>query len=74
MPMIEPDDWSQLSRHREMPRSTWTACRRTGWRGVREQLRRSGVVLGVFVSPVSLRCRHCPASDAVQPLRRTSHR
>ena len=74
MPMIEPEGWSQLSRHREMPEIDVDRMQAYRLARVREQLRRSGVVLGVFVSPVSLRCRHCPASDAVQPLRRTSHR
>ena len=55
MPMIEPDDWSQLSRHREMPEIDVDRMRAYRLARVREQLRRSGAALGVFVSPVSLR-------------------
>ena len=52
---LMPDDWSRLSQQREMPEID--VGRMHGYRlaRVREQLRRAGAALGVFVSPVSLR-------------------
>ena len=52
---IEPDDWSQLSRKRRMPEIDVDRMQAYRLRRVREQIRRAGAALGVFVSPVSLR-------------------
>ena len=52
---IEPDDWSQLSRQRRMPEIDVDRMRAYRLDRVREQIRRAGAALGVFVSPVSLR-------------------
>ena len=50
-----PDDWSRLSRQREMPEIDVGRMHAYRLSRVREQLRRAGAALGVFVSPVSLR-------------------
>lgn len=52
---IEPDDWSQLARQRAMPEIDAGRMQAYRLARVREQLRRAGAALGVFVSPVSLR-------------------
>ena len=52
---LMPDDWSQLSRQREMPEIDVGRMHAYRLARVREQLRRAGAALGVFVSPVSLR-------------------
>ena len=52
---LMPDDWSQLSRQREMPEIDAGRMHAYRLARVREQLRRAGAALGVFVSPVSLR-------------------
>ena len=52
---IEPDDWSQLSRRREMPEIDVGRMQAYRLARVRAQLRRAGAAVGMFVSPVSLR-------------------
>ncbi|MDC1255745.1 Xaa-Pro peptidase family protein [Paracoccaceae bacterium] len=52
---IAPDDWSQLALHRTMPEIDTDRMERYRLQRVREQLKRAGVAVGVFVSPVSLR-------------------
>ena len=52
---LMPDDWSQLSRQREMPEIDAGRMQAYRLARVREQLRRADAALGVFVSPVSLR-------------------
>ena len=52
---LMPDDWSRLSRYRDMPEIDAGRMHAYRLARVREQLRLAGAALGVFVSPVSLR-------------------
>lgn len=52
---LMPDDWSRLSRYRDMPEVDAGRMHAYRLARVREQLRRAGAAMGVFVSPVSLR-------------------
>ena len=52
---LMPDDWSRLSRYRDMPEIDADRMYAHRLARVREQLRRAGAAMGVFVSPVSLR-------------------
>ena len=52
---IAPDDWSQLARRRRMPEIEVERMRAYRLDRLRDQLRKADAVLGVFVSPVSLR-------------------
>ncbi len=52
---IAPDDWSQLSQHRDMPMIDGDRMGRFRLARVRQQLKEAGASLGIFVSPVSIR-------------------
>ena len=52
---VSPNDWSQLAQHREMPNIDVARMGAYRLERVREQLRRAGAAVGIFVSPVSLR-------------------
>ena len=52
---IAPDDWSQLAQHRALPAIDTQRMLSYRLQRVRDQLRRAGAAMGIFVSPVSLR-------------------